>query len=161
MQITAVVPAVGTLTSTGNPANTETVVIGGKTYTFQTTLTNVDGNVHIGASASATLDNLKAAINLSGGVAGTDYATAMTANPYVKATTKTATTLKVVAKVPGRVGNFIPTTETSTVLSWGGATLASGTGDMDTAISEILAGAQLNAEVVQTLKNLDADSTTD
>ena len=160
MQITAVVPAVGTLTSTGTFGNTQTVVIGSKTYTFQTTLTNVDGNVAIGADAATSLANLKAAINLGAG-AGTAYAAAMTENAHVKATTLTATTLKVVAKVPGTVGNFIPTTETQTNASWGGTTLAGGTGSIATAISEIMAGSQLNAEVMQTLLNIDADSTTD
>ena len=69
----------GTLTLTGNISDTETVTIGAKVYTFQTTLTNVDGNVKIGASASDTIDNFIAAINLASG-AGTTYATLMTAN---------------------------------------------------------------------------------
>ena len=158
MQITAVVPATGTLTSTGTFGNTQTVVIGGKTYTFQTTLTNSDGNVAIGADAATSLSNLKAAINLGAG-AGTAYAAAMTENAYVKATTLTATTLKVVAKVPGLVGNFIPTTETQTNASWGGTVLSGGTGSINVAIAEILAGSQLNAEVAQALLSIDADST--
>lgn len=70
----------GTLTLTANAGNTETVIIGTKTYTFQTVLTNVDGNVFIGASASASIDNLIAAINLAAG-AGSLYAAATTAQP--------------------------------------------------------------------------------
>ena len=70
----------GTLTLSGNASDTETVVIGTKTYTFQTVLTDVDGNVLIGATASDSIDNLIAAINLAAG-AGTTYATSMTAQP--------------------------------------------------------------------------------
>jgi hypothetical protein len=157
MDITAVVPAVSTLTSTGTFGNTQTVVCGGKTYTFQTTLTDVDGNVLIGADAAASLTNLKAAINLGAG-AGTLYATAMTVNPQVKATTLTATTLKIVAKVPGTIGNLLATTETQTNASWTSTVMASGSGNIYTAIAEILAGAQLNAEVESILRRLDADS---
>ncbi len=47
-----------------NGADRETVLIGAKTYVFQGTLSDFDGNVVIGASASATLDNLIAAITL-------------------------------------------------------------------------------------------------
>lgn len=142
------VHALGTLTAAGNPANTETVVIGGKTYTFQTTLTDVDGNVKIGASAAASIDNLYAAINLGSG-AGTTYATAMTVNPHVVGTSETDTTLVVKSKVIGAIGNLIATTETSTVLSWGAATLASGDGDLGVEIRAILSGEQMNSAVKQ------------
>lgn len=117
--------AVGTLTSSGNFTDTQTVTIGSKVYTFQTTLTNVDGNVLIGADRTASHANLKAAINLEAG-AGTTYATAMTLHPTVTATSATATTTVVAAKIPGTVGNAIATTETQTNASWGGSTLASG-----------------------------------
>lgn len=118
--------ATGTLTSTGNPADTDTVTINGKVYTFQTTLTNVDGNVLIGASAAASLLNLMHAINLSGGVPGTDYAAAMTLHPTIYADYTTATTLVVLAKTGGTGGNALTTTESSTSLSWGAGTLAGG-----------------------------------
>ncbi len=118
--------AKGTLTSTGvNVSNGDTVTIGGKTYTFQTVLTNVDGNVLIGANAAASLANLKAAINLEAG-AGTTYATATTVHTTVVADSVTATTLLVRAKASGSGGNSIASTEVAVTLSWGGATLASG-----------------------------------
>lgn len=70
---------VSTLTLTANITNGDTMTIGTKVYTFQTTLTNVDGNILISAvNASGSIDNAIAAINL-GGTAGTDYALAMTA----------------------------------------------------------------------------------
>ena len=157
MQISAITHATRVLTATGTFGNTQTVTVGGKTYTFQTTLTNTDGNVAIGANAAASLQNLYDAINLTG-TPGTQYAAAMTANKLVKATAVTATTLTVAAKVPGEIGNLIASTETQTNASWAGSTLAGGTGHIDVAISEILAGSQLNAEVVQTLRKLDADT---
>lgn len=146
----AVVYALGTLTASGNPANTETVTVGGKVYTFQTTLTNVDGNVKIGADAETSLANLYNAINLGTG-AGTAYATAMTANDHVRATSKTATTLVVKSRVPGLIGNLIASTETSTVLAWGAATLASGSGSVTTDIRTLLSEHQFTAHAHQAL----------
>jgi hypothetical protein len=121
--------ATGTLTGDGTVvSDTETVTIGLKVYTFQTTLTNVDGHVKIVAgNAAATLTNLFHAINATGGVPGTDYALATTANTLVTATNPTATTVVATAIAKGTVGNAIATTETSTHLSWGAATLAGGT----------------------------------
>lgn len=124
--------AIGTLTSDAtNVSNTETVVVGAtggtsKTYTFLTTLTNIVPNeVLIGANASESLDNLKAAINASG-TPGTTYSIGTTANPDIIAYTKTATTLKVAFRTLGTGGNAYTTTETSAHLSWGGGTLAGG-----------------------------------
>lgn len=123
----AAAAATGTLTLTGNALDTETVVIGSKTYTFQDTLTDVDGNVHIGASASDTLANLIAAINNSGGTPGTDYATSNTIHPDVSATAGTGGTATITAKVAGAAGNDIGTSETLTNGSFGTASLEGGT----------------------------------
>ena len=155
MATTSAAPAfaVGTLTASGTFTDTQTVVVGGKTYTTQTSLTNVDGNVLIGANAAATLQNLYDAINLTG-TAGTQYATAMTANTRVKATSNTATTLVVSALTPGEVGNLIATTETQTNAAWGAATLASGSGNVNEYITGILTVNQINAEVQAALKAL-------
>jgi hypothetical protein len=119
------VAANGTLTLTGQPLNTETVTLGGKVYTFQTALTNADGNVLIGASTAASLTNLIAAITLGAG-AGTGYATAMTANTSVTMVQAAGTTATVTALIPGTAGNAIASTETLTNGSFGGATLANG-----------------------------------
>lgn len=147
--------AYGTLTASGVFTDTQTVVVGGKTYTTQTTLTNSDGNVLIGASAAATLQNLYDAINLSG-TPGTQYAAAMTANTRVRATRVTATTLVVTALTPGEVGNLIASTETQTNAAWGAATLASGAGNVSAYIDALLASCQVNAEVIAHLKKLTA-----
>lgn len=155
MPITSVpVSAAGTLTSTGAFLNTETVVVGGKTYTFQTSLTNVDGNVAIGANQTASHQNLMDAINLTG-TPGTQYAAAMTVNPEVRATAATGTTTVVKAKVPGQIGNRIPSTETLTNASWGGAVLAGGSGDVSQALADLLATEQINAQLGQLIRNID------
>jgi hypothetical protein len=126
-QLTSVA-ATGTLTNTANFANTDTVTTGTKTYTFQTALTNVDGNVLIGATASDSLDNLIAAINLGAG-SGTVYAAATTANGFVSAVAGAGDTMDVTALVSGTAGNTIATTETSANASWGAATLSGGNND--------------------------------
>lgn len=111
------------LVFTGQPANNDTVTLGGKTYTFQTVLTNVDGNVAIGASALITYQNLKAAINLESG-AGTKYAAATTAHSTLECGTyfyndigpqvnPTSNTLKVRAKTAGTGGRGIACSEST------------------------------------------------
>lgn len=117
--------ASGQLIATANPANSDTVTIDGKTYTLQTTLTNVDGNVQLGATMLATLQNLMKAINLTG-AAGVDYAAAMTLHATVTAVAVEVETLFVRAKTGGTAGNALATTEASTVLSWVAATLLGG-----------------------------------
>lgn len=127
--VPAAAAASGTLTGTSNFSDTETVTLDSKTYTFQTTLTDVDGNVQIGVDLQTSLANLKAAINLEAG-AGTLYATSTTLHPTVTATASDATTLSVEAKASGTVGNAIATTETAANASFGGATLSGGAGDV-------------------------------
>lgn len=103
--------ATGTVTFTGNAANTNTVVIDGKTYTFQTSLTDSDGNVKIGGSTEASADNLVAAITLGSG-AGTAYAASTTIHSTVSAYDGAGTTVDVRAVTPGTAGNSIAMSET-------------------------------------------------
>ena len=111
----ASVPA-GTLTLTGQPAADQTVTVGSKIYLFQTTLTDVDGNVLIGASASDTIDNLIAALNLGVG-AGSVYATSMSANTDVAlAEVGAGDTMGLYTS------NEVPTTDTTDNTSWDVAT---------------------------------------
>lgn len=104
------------------PSDGETVTLGSKTYTFKTALTPTPFEVLIGISASVALDNLKSAVNATAG-AGTTYATGTGANPDITAGTKTATTILFTAKVGGKGGNALVSTETSAHLSFGSATL--------------------------------------
>ena len=117
--------AIATLTLSGNAVDNETVVIGGRTYRWKNTLAQVD-DVKIGASASASLDNLKATLNLTGTV-GVEYFTGQTIHATVTAGKKTATTLLMYAKTGGTGGNSLGSTETMTNGSFGGANFAGGT----------------------------------
>lgn len=142
------VAARGTLTFTDQPANGETVVIGSKTYTFQTTLTDVDGNVQIGATTADSIDNLVSAINLSTG-AGTKYAASMTLNTQVTASEGTGLTMVVVAKTPGVAGNSIGTTDTVADASWGAATLLGGADGAAAATTQYTCGIRVIAEQIK------------
>lgn len=121
------VKATGTLTLSANAANTETVVIGGKTYTFQDSLTNSDGNVKVGADAAGSISNLVAAITLGAG-SGTAYAAAMTLHSTVTAAVGGGggTQATITAKAYGTAGNSIGTTETLGSGAFGAATLSGG-----------------------------------
>lgn len=116
--------AVGVLTLAANIADTKTVTIGTKVYTFQDTLTDVDGNVHIGVLATNTIDNLIAAITL-GGTAGTDYALSMTEHPNVTAAVGGGDTMGATSEIGN---NEAATTETDDNASWGAITLINGVG---------------------------------
>lgn len=119
-------PSVGTLTLAVNILNTETVSIGGTDYTFQDTLTDVDGNVHIGATIQETLENFIAALTLGDG-AGVKYAASMSAQTDVDVRLGSATTLIVTSQ--NKDGDdTITTTETIADVGsvWGAATLENG-----------------------------------
>ncbi len=129
--VTTAVAATGTLTLTGNVSNGDQVTTGTKTYTFQTVLTNVDGNVLIGGSASDSIDNLIAAITLGAG-SGTLYAAATTANGFLTTVAGAGDTMVATALVAGTAGNTIATTDpvdSGGVMSWGAVTLTGGAGD--------------------------------
>ncbi len=117
------------LTVNPNAVNGETFTIddGGpneKTWTLQTVLTDVDGNILIGASREATHDNIIAAINLGAG-AGSVYAASMTAQGDVFAEINpsgSGITMFIVALVPGTGGNSIDVSDTMGV-GFGGSSL--------------------------------------
>ena len=121
---TAAVKATGTLTTSNVLANLETLTIGTIVYTFKTTLAGAF-DVLVGASLSASLDNLKAAINRAAGE-GSTYGYGTVAHPQVTATTKTGTTLLIEAKAEGTAANAITTTSTAATGAWGAVTLAGG-----------------------------------
>lgn len=116
-----------TLTFTGQPADTETVTVGAKTYTFQAALTNVANNVKIGASTAASIANLVAAINADTTFSGTGYAAATTANVDFGAVAGAGTTVVVTEFTPGGAGT-VTTTDTITNATWGGGTAVAAAG---------------------------------
>lgn len=122
------VKATGVLTSTGaNPADGDTVAIASTVYRFKNTM-SAAYDVQIGANAAASIQNLLKAIDASG-TAGVEYFAGTLAHTTVSTTGSTSTTLLVEADIAGVGGNSIPTTEASSQLSWGGATLTGGVTD--------------------------------
>ena len=123
--------ATGVLTIAVQPSDGDMITVDNKTYTFQTVLTDVDGNVLIGVSKAATQLNLENAFDLAGGTPGTDYALSMTAHPTVDLIAFGATTVDEAvlnAKVAGTAGNAFDTLSAFTSGSnfFGAATLGSG-----------------------------------
>lgn len=116
--------ATGTLTSSAQPANDDTVTIGAQTYTFKTTLTGAADEVLLGAAQANSMENLRRAIN-GDGVAGTNYGVGTATNVDVTAT-DTGTTVVVTAILGGTGPNSLATTEVGANTSWGGATLSGG-----------------------------------
>lgn len=137
---TASVAASGTLTSDNtNNSDGDTVTIGSTTYTFKTTLAGVANQIHIGASADASLTNLVSAIT-GAGTPGTDYTSNTPVNTQVTAGAVSAHATTVTALLNGSAGNSIATTKSATHLSWGAATLTSGA-DAKSGGTELGAGA--------------------
>lgn len=129
--------ATSVLTLTANPTNGETVTIGADVYTFVSALTGGGGapyEVLIGANASASIDNLIAAINAGAG-AGTLYGDGTPESTYVGASAGAGDTMDVTAVLGGAAANSIATTETLANGSWTGATLAGGVNGTLTAIA--------------------------
>lgn len=116
-----------TLTTTGTFSNNETVTIGGVVYTFKTALTasTTAYEVLIGAAATNSLDNLKAAINGTG-TPGTDYGSMTPIHPTVTAGTKTASTLAINPRDKAFTNADIATTDTAANASWGAGTVSGG-----------------------------------
>jgi hypothetical protein len=131
------VPNIGTLTLTGNAVADETVTIGTTVYTWKAAPTTVAYQVKVGASASASIDNLIAAINLAG-TPGTDYGSLTAVHPTVRAYAGAGDTMDVQTKVDTiltAVGTLIATTQTMTNATWGATTLADGTNGTNVAFS--------------------------
>ena len=115
------------LTSTGvDVSDTETVTIGSVVYRFMSTMTQAF-DIQRGVSAAVSLDNLKAAINLTGSF-GTEYYAGTTAHPTVVATDNAATTQKIVVRIHGTASNAEVTEDTSATYSWADTTIGGGTG---------------------------------
>lgn len=148
--------AAGVLTLTANAGNTETVTLDTKTYTFQTVLTDVDGNVLIGATASDSLDNLIAAIGLGAG-AGTTYATSTTVHPTVTAAAGAGDTIDATAiTYEDAVGDAIATTEAMANGSFVDTTMLSGAVNWDITDEVVFS----DASVVDVTSNLNMSNVT-
>ncbi len=112
-RLDAPIAAQGTLTMDTIPADGNTVTVDYKIYTFQTSLTDVDGNINIGGTLAQAKLNFVAAFDLSG-TAGTDYATSMQGHNTVDIAAFISDDAILTARLAGTGGNSIVTTETFT-----------------------------------------------
>ena len=126
--VPAQVKATGSLKSTNNFADGETVTIGAQTYTITNPFVDAAGNIDGSVSRARTHENLRRAIN-GDGVEGTDYGTGTPLNADVVAT-DTATSTDVTAKVFGTTPNIVATTDTCANADWDDPTLVGGAGDV-------------------------------
>ncbi len=134
-------------------ATAKTIGDGGDAYACTTTMTlatwpsgtlfggeaaEAAYDVLIGATASASIDNLIAAIN-KGATEGTNYGTGTVAHPDGTAAIGDGDTMVFTAAAVGDAGNLIETTTTVTAASWGAGTLANGD-DADAANDVLIGG---------------------
>jgi hypothetical protein len=124
---------------TGNALDGQTVTIGTTVYAFETGALDAAYKVLVGATPSASLDNLIAAINGDTGI-GVTYAAGTVAHPNVTAVAGSGDSMVVTAKLAGILGNTIATTDTATNGSWDAATLTGGTVGDPNGSPEIIAG---------------------
>lgn len=123
--------ATGTLTSDNtNVAEGATVTIGGQVYTFTADVLTYDrprvNRIAIGVDADTSLGNLVAAINGDSGE-GTKYSAGTLPNAYVTAAAVSSHATVLTARTAlSTAPNAVATTETSTHLSFGAATLTGG-----------------------------------
>lgn len=111
------------LSSTLGIQDGDTITINGRTYTWQSTLTNINNHVQLGLLDDESIQNMIDAINLTG-TPGTQYASVMTINADVSASSN----LTITANIPGTGGNSITTTASisSGDYDWQNATLVGG-----------------------------------
>lgn len=110
----------GVLTFSANASGSDTVTIGSTVYTFEAS-PSAAYDVDLGGDAETSIDNLVAAINLSGGTSPTEYHADTAIHPTVEAVKLSSTTLGIRHKT-GKTGAAVATTETGTNLAWGAAT---------------------------------------
>jgi lysophospholipase L1-like esterase len=97
-----------------NANDGDTMIIGGVTYTFRTSV-SVANDVLIGASANATNQNLGRAVNAEGGTEGTEWGTGTVVNPNVFCpAASSAQYVKFCAKGTGTAGNSQIVTSSTT-----------------------------------------------
>lgn len=121
------VAATGTVGTDGtSPANNNTVTINGTVYTFKTTMTGANGEVHLDADPDVALLNLLHAINGTGGTPVTDYKVAAAHATVSADTTIAANTATLTAKTKGVAGNLLTLAKSGSHLTIGGAVFIGG-----------------------------------
>ncbi|MHC4864662.1 MAG: hypothetical protein ACYTEX_11285 [Planctomycetota bacterium] len=122
------VPSSEVLTVSGVPNDGSQVEIDGTTYTIKDTPAAAFDVQRDAGTAEANIDNLLAAINLTG-TPGTEYHADTTIHPTFSASKASASTMEAVAKTPGTAENGSSVTDpvdVGAVLSWGAAVTSGG-----------------------------------
>lgn len=127
--------ATGTITFSGTGTAADTVTVGGRVYTLVAALTGAADEVLIGASATATAQALKNAINGNEATFEVTHGSE-TDHPSVVAS-GAAAAITLTAKAAGADGNAVTTVESGTGASFAAATLTGGTDAKDTAPAAI------------------------
>lgn len=132
--------ATGTVTSNGtNVSNNDTVTIGGKVYTFKTTLTPAEGEILIGATATDSLTNLSRAINNSGGTPGTDYQVAAE-SAWVTCSAVVSLVITLTSIGPGTAGNSTTLAKSAATLTVSGGVLSGAVNGNDATGTKVATG---------------------
>lgn len=156
----------GAFAFTSNVAADDTVVIGDITYTFKAAPSSAY-EVDVGTDLDDSIGNLVAAINASG-TAGDEYAAGTLANPYVSAAADLANDeIDLTARFAGSWVNAVHLAATSPgandiAVEAAAFGLGANSGQVDGAgvvsdwLDGILAGNQINSEVIQHLREMTA-----
>lgn len=125
--LTTSVSATVTGTVSGQPSDGDTVTVAGSVFTFKTALNNAVANqVKIGASASASWQNMTDAVNVAPGVAGSTYSLPTSANGFVTAAWNGSTTITITATQGGAGGNALAVSESAANFVWADTQLSGG-----------------------------------
>lgn len=151
--------AEGTFTFDAVPANTETMTVGAKVYTWKTVLAAAN-DILIGATVADCIDNAIAAINDSGGE-GTIYGVGTTSNADALAIPFESPQFSLRAVAIGTAGNAVATTETMANGFFNDATLTGGQNipaDSDFAIERLPADVTGVLGVQMTMRHYKTDA---
>jgi len=156
--LTALTRATATITSTGEEDMkiSELFTICGYTYCFgHAGSFDTSSILFTSQDATANLGTLVKAINDTG-TADEDYLAAHPGipNPFCSAA-QAADVVTLTSRTAGEIGNLLAITESTTGCSLSGATFSGGTGHIWTAINEMQAACQLNAELIALLAYLE------
>jgi hypothetical protein len=147
--------ATGTITSTKDYADADTVLIGNVTYRFKTTPAQAN-DVKRGTSEANTISNLVKAINGTGVGDGTDYYTGTSTVPAVIATDDGAHIVTLTARLGGSHGNAVHLaegTDSGTAYSIT-RSMQGGAGALHTFFADLVSYEQCGSEVLADLHHV-------
>lgn len=146
----------GTITSTKDVADADTVIIGAVTYRFKTTPAQAN-DVKRGTSEANTIANLTKAVNGTGVGDGTDYYAGTAQVPALIATNDGAHVVTLTARIGGSHANGIILTEGTDSGAAYSITRAitGGAGNLSTFLADLMSTLnQINSEVYQELDHI-------